>query len=244
MSASTLKPYKDSSESKNEQVEEMFDNISGNYDSLNKMISLGMDKRWKKKILKILQKRNPKNILDIATGTGDMAILFADTKAEKILGVDISRKMLEIADVKIKDLDLQDRIQTEVQNSEAMTLADNSFEAITVSYGIRNFQELEKGLKEIYRVLQKGGCLVILETSVPRNPIFRAGYMFYTKQIMPRVAKLFSKDKSAYKYLSDSAINFPYGEELKGIMEGVGFDKVEVKPQFFGVTSIYYAEKA
>ncbi|MFA5574849.1 MAG: bifunctional demethylmenaquinone methyltransferase/2-methoxy-6-polyprenyl-1,4-benzoquinol methylase UbiE [Brumimicrobium sp.] len=243
MSQTTLKPYKDSAESKNEQIEGMFDAISGNYDFLNKLVSLGMDKRWKRNVVKILQKRNPKSILDIATGTGDMAILFAETNANKIVGVDISKGMLEIADQKIKDLNLQDRIKTEVQNSEAMTFADETFEAITVSYGIRNFEVLEKGLFEIYRVLQKDGCLVILETSVPKNKVFRVGYMFYTKHIMPRIAKLFSKDKEAYKYLSNSAISFPHGDEMKGILEEIGFKKVEVRPQFFGVTSIYYAEK-
>ncbi|HTO37494.1 MAG TPA: bifunctional demethylmenaquinone methyltransferase/2-methoxy-6-polyprenyl-1,4-benzoquinol methylase UbiE [Brumimicrobium sp.] len=243
MSTEPLKPYQDKAESKGEQVEEMFDNISGNYDFLNKMISLGMDKKWKRKVLKILQKRNPKNILDIATGTGDMAILFAETKAENILGVDISTKMLEVADVKIKSLNLQDRVKTDVQNSERLTLEDKSFEAVTVSYGIRNFEDLKLGLSEILRVLQDDGTLVILETSVPKNPVIRGGYMFYTKHIMPRLAKLFSKDKSAYDYLSSSAINFPHGAEMKSILEEVGFKNVEVKPQFLGVTSIYYAEK-
>lgn len=243
MSTEQLKPYQDREESKKEQVEVMFDNISGNYDFLNKMITFGMDGRWKRNVLKMLQKRNPKNILDIATGTGDMAILFAETKAEEIVGVDISRGMLDVADEKIKNLNLQDRITTEVQNSEDLSFEDNKFEAVTVGYGIRNFEDLEKGLSEILRVLEKDGVLVILETSVPKNALFRGGYMFYTKYIMPRLARLFSKDKSAYQYLSSSAINFPHGEEMKKILEAVGFKNVQVKPQFFGVTSIYYGEK-
>lgn len=243
MSIGPIKPNQDSTESKNKQVEEMFDNISERYDSLNNMISLGMDKRWKKNVLKLLIEKNPKNILDIATGTGDMALLFEKTEAKEIVGVDISKKMLEIADVKIKERNLQDRIKTEVQNSEALTYKDNSFEAVTVSYGIRNFEDLKKGLSEIYRVLEKDGCMIIMETSTPNNKMIKGGYLFYTKHIMPRVARIFSKDKSAYRYLSDSAIHFPYGEELKKIIEDVGFKNVKIYPQFFGVTTIYYAEK-
>lgn len=243
MSTESIKPNQESSEGKNEQVEEMFDNISGRYDFLNNMISLGMDKKWKRNVLKMLIEKKPKNILDIATGTGDMALLFEKTDAKEIVGVDISKKMLEIADVKIKERNLQDRIKTEVQNSEALTYKDNSFEAITVSYGIRNFEDLNKGLSEIYRVLEKEGCMIIMETSTPKNKIIKGGYLFYTKYIMPRVARLFSKDKSAYRYLSDSAIHFPYGEELKKMIEGVGFKNVKLYPQFFGVTTIYYAEK-
>lgn len=243
MSTEPLKPNQNSAEGKSEQVEEMFDNISGRYDFLNSLISLGMDKRWKRNVLKLLIKRKPKNILDIATGTGDMALLFQKTEAKEIIGVDISKKMLEIADVKIKKLNLQDRIKTEVQNSEALTFKDNSFEAVTVSYGIRNFENLTLGLSEIYRVLEDNGCLIIMETSTPKNRIVRGGYLFYTKHVMPRIARLFSKDKSAYRYLSDSAIHFPYGEELKKIIEGVGFKNVKLYPQFFGVTTIYYAEK-
>ena len=243
MSIKPIKPNQNSAESKNEQVEEMFDNISDRYDFLNSLISLGMDKKWKRNVLKLLIEKNPKNILDIATGTGDMALLFQKTKAHKIVGVDISKKMLEIADVKIKKQNLQDRITTEVQNSEALTYKDNTYEAITVSYGIRNFEDLKKGLSEIYRVLEKNGCMIIMETSTPKNKIIKGGYLLYTKYIMPKIARLFSKDKNAYKYLSDSAIHFPYGEELKKIIEEVGFRNVKLYPQFFGVTTIYYAEK-
>ncbi len=243
MSSESIKPNQNSTKSKNEQVEEMFDHISDRYDFLNGLISLGMDKRWKKNVLKLLLKKNPKNILDIATGTGDMAILFQKTEAKKIVGVDISKKMLEIADAKIKKQNLQDRIKTEVQNSEALTYKDNSFESVTVSYGIRNFEDLSKGLSEIYRVLKNNGCMIIMETSTPKNKIIKGGYLFYTKSIMPRLARIFSKDKKAYRYLSDSAIHFPYGEELKKIIEEIGFKNVKLYPQFLGVTTIYYAEK-
>lgn len=243
MQKEVITPYKSSSESKREQVEKMFDNVSGNYDFLNKIITFGMDKNWRNNVLKLISKNQPQRILDIATGTGDMTILFSKTNASKIVGVDISQGMLDVANKKISDLQLSDRISTEVQDSEHLTFSDKSFDAASVSYGIRNFEHLTVGLSEIHRVLNDGGVFVVLETSVPQNPLIRFGYTFYTKNVMPRIARLFSKDKSAYQYLSDSAIHFPYGEELKKILEIVGFKNVRVIPQFFGVSTIYYAEK-
>jgi demethylmenaquinone methyltransferase/2-methoxy-6-polyprenyl-1,4-benzoquinol methylase len=243
MSKELITPYKSSTESKREQVEKMFDNVSGNYDFLNKIITFGMDKGWRDNVLKLISKKEPKRILDIATGTGDMTLLFSKTNASQIVGVDISQGMLDVANRKISELNLSDRISTEVQDSENLTFADKSFDAASVSYGIRNFEHLTVGLAEIHRVLNDGGVFVVLETSVPQNPLIRLGYKFYTGKVMPRIARLFSKDKSAYQYLSDSAINFPYGEELKKILESVGFKNVKVMPQFFGVSSIYYAEK-
>lgn len=239
----SIKPYQKASGSKKHQVEAMFDNISGNYDLINRLITFGMDKKWRKRVLKLLQKNNPNSILDIATGTGDMAILFSKTNAQKIVGVDISKGMLQIASKKIKELKLDHRIEVEVQDSEALTFEDNSFDAASVTYGIRNFENLEQGLSEIRRVLTQNGVFVILETSVPENKFIRAGYLFYTKQIMPRLARLFSKDKQAYSYLSDSAINFPHGKELKQILEQVGFTSVQLHPQFFGASTIYFAQK-
>ena len=241
--SSQITPYKNSGESKGEQVEKMFDNISGNYDFLNRLITFRMDKRWRQRVLKLIADQNPESILDIATGTGDMAILFASTKATNILGVDISQGMLNVAEEKIKAQQLQNRIKTAIQNSEDLKLGDNSFDVVTVSYGIRNFDNLEKGLSEMFRVNKPGGITVILETSVPSNPIIKAGYLFYTKAIMPNLARLFSKDKDAYKYLSDSAVKFPSGKAFEAILQKVGYKNVKTYPQMGGASSIYYAEK-
>lgn len=238
-----ITPYKDSSKSKGEQVEKMFDKISGNYDFMNRLITFRMDKKWRKRVLKLISNHQPESILDIATGTGDMAILFAETSAKKIVGVDISQGMLRVADEKIRAKNLQDRIKTEVQNSEQLQILDDCFDVVTVSYGIRNFENLKKGLSEMYRVTKSGGIVVILETSVPSNPIIRAGYLFYTRYIMPNLAKLFSKDKTAYSYLSESALKFPHGKEFEEILKSIGYKNVKTYPQMGGASSIYYGEK-
>lgn len=243
MDKKVIKPYQDSTEGKKEQVEKMFDNISEKYDLLNRMITFGMDRTWRKKVLKLVQKQNPQSILDIATGTGDMPILFSKTNATNIIGVDIAQGMLKVANEKILKLNLQNRISTEVQNAENLEFIDNTFDVVSVAYGIRNFESLDKGLSEIYRVLNKDGVLIILETSQPTIKIFKFFYLFYTKYLMPLIAKLLSKDKSAYQYLSSSAINFPYGSELKKIIEKVNFKSVELYPQFFGASMVYYAKK-
>lgn len=243
MNTNTITPYQNSDQGKKEQIEKMFNNISKNYDFLNRLITFGMDKKWRNNVLKLLLKKNPKNILDIATGTGDMAILFSKTNAENIIGVDISEGMLTVANEKILKLNLQDRITTEVQNSEDLHFSANSFDAVSVTYGIRNFENLSKGLSEIYRVLNNDGILVILETSQPKNRIFKLFYLFYTRLIMPFVARLFSADKNAYQYLSNSAINFPFGLELKNIIQKAGFKDVTLYPQFFGASTIYCAKK-
>lgn len=243
MSNQVIKPYENSEKGKKEQVETMFNNISGNYDFLNRLITFGMDKKWRKNMLELLKKEKPDTILDVATGTGDMAILFAKTDAEKIVGIDIAQGMLDIADKKIEKLNLQERVTTDNQNSEELNYSDHSFDAVTVSYGIRNFENLNKGLKEIYRVLNKNGVFIILETSQPTNKLIKPFFLLYTKLFMPVIARLFSKDKNAYKYLSSSAINFPYGEELKKIIKEVGFRDVTLYPQFYGASTIYFARK-
>lgn len=236
-------PNTKSKESKKQQVEQMFNHISGNYDQVNRLITFGMDVKWRKRVLKIISEKNPENILDVATGTGDMAILFSKTSARTILGVDISEGMLEIADQKINSLNLQHRIETSVQDSEALSIIDNSFDAVSVSYGIRNFENLNLGLSEIYRVLKKTGVFVILETSVPENYFLKAGFKIYTNTIMPNLAKIISKEKNAYSYLSRSASNFPYGQKMKDVLQDIGFKNVKIMPQFFGASTIYYAEK-
>lgn len=239
-----VNPYKDSDRSKKEQVEQMFDTISGNYDGLNKVISLGSDVRWRKKVIKMIAARKPQSILDIATGTGDLALQFADsTNASRIVGLDISEGMLTVAKKKSKDSGLADRVDFIKGDSEALPFEDNSFEAITVSFGIRNFEDLEKGLSEIYRVLVPGGLFVILETSVPERFPFKQGYYAYTKAILPLIGKIFSRDKVAYRYLSESAATFPHGEALNNILRKIGFIEVKNNPQTFGVATIYSATK-
>ena len=237
-------PYKDSGLNKKEQVEKMFDTISGNYDDLNRLISFGTDLKWRKKVLKHIINHQPESILDIATGTGDLAIKFAEkTKASKIVGLDLSEGMLSVARKKVNDTELENKVEFIKGDSEALPFDENSFNAITVSFGIRNFDNLEKGLSEIFRVLKPNGALIILETSVPTKFPFKQCYQFHSKIILPIVGKLFSKDKVAYSYLSKSASVFPFGDRLNNILQNIGFINVENKPQTFGVATIYTATK-
>jgi demethylmenaquinone methyltransferase/2-methoxy-6-polyprenyl-1,4-benzoquinol methylase len=236
-------PYKDSTLGKKEQVAQMFDTISGNYDNLNRVISFGIDIKWRKKVLKIVSDKKPKIILDIATGTGDLAILMAQTNAEKIIGLDISAGMLEVGKKKVEERKLSNVIDLVLGDSESIPFEDNYFDAITVGFGVRNFENLEKGFAEILRVLKPNGVFVILETSVPDKTPYKQGYKFYTKNILPVIGKLFSKDNSAYGYLSESAAVFPYGEALNNILRKIGFIDVVAMPQTFGVATIYSASK-
>ncbi|WP_294959044.1 bifunctional demethylmenaquinone methyltransferase/2-methoxy-6-polyprenyl-1,4-benzoquinol methylase UbiE [uncultured Flavobacterium sp.] len=238
-----ITPYKDSSLGKKEQVTQMFDTISGNYDNLNRVISFGIDVKWRKKVLKIVSDKKPKVILDIATGTGDLAILLAQTNAEKIIGLDISAGMLEVGKKKVEEKKLSNVIELVLGDSENMPFEDNYFDAITVGFGVRNFENLEKGFAEILRVLKPNGVFVILETSVPDKFPYKQGYNFYSKNILPLIGKLFSKDNDAYGYLSESAAAFPYGEALNNILRKTGFIDVVAMPQTFGVTTIYSASK-
>lgn len=236
-------PYKDSNLGKKEQVTKMFDTISKNYDGLNRVISFGIDIKWRKRVVSIVSQNKPSKILDIATGTGDLAINMATTGAKEIIGLDISPGMLEVGKKKIEDKKLGNIIKMVVGDSENLPFDDNTFDAITVAFGVRNFEDLQKGLKEIYRVLKPGGTFVVLETSVPTRTPFKQGYTFYTKYILPAIGKLFSKDRSAYAYLSESAAAFPHGEQFNNILDKIGFIGIENKPQTFGVASIYIATK-
>jgi demethylmenaquinone methyltransferase/2-methoxy-6-polyprenyl-1,4-benzoquinol methylase len=236
-------PYKDSSKGKKEQVTTMFDAISGEYDGLNRVISFGIDVKWRKKVVGILKEKSPDKILDIATGTGDLAINLVETGASRIIGLDISRGMLEVGKTKVVRKKLEGKVEMIVGDSENLQFDDDSFDAVTVAFGVRNFENLEKGLAEIYRVLKPKGTLVILETSVPSKTPFKQGYKFYSKYILPAIGKIFSKDRSAYQYLSDSASVFPHGSEFNNILGKIGFIGMENKPQTFGVASIYIASK-
>ncbi len=237
-------PYKESQLGKKVQVTQMFDTISGNYDNLNKIISFGLDIKWRKKVVKKVADFNANSILDIATGTGDLAIQYAHkTKAERIVGLDISEGMLSVARRKVEGNPVENRVEFITGDSEELPFSDNSFDVITVSFGIRNFETLDKGLAEILRVLKPNGLFMILETSVPTKFPFYQGYKFYTKAILPLVGKVFSKDKVAYSYLSASAAIFPHGEKLNNILRKIGFKQVKNTPQTFGVATIYEATK-
>ena len=236
-------PYQDSDLGKKEQVTQMFNTISEHYDGLNRVISFGIDIKWRKRVVAILKKKKPEMLLDIATGTGDLAINLVQTGAKKIVGLDISPGMLEVGKKKVLAKQMERTIEMIEGDSENLPFEDNTFDAVTVAFGVRNFETLEKGLSEIYRVLKPTGTFVVLETSVPTKTPYKQGYHFYTKNILPRIGKLFSKDDSAYAYLSESASVFPHGENFNNILRKIGFIDVVNKPQTFGVASIYVATK-
>ena len=238
-----ITPYKDSTLGKKQQIAKMFDTISNEYDDLNRVISFGIDIKWRKKVVQIISKKKPTNILDIATGTGDLAINLTQTDASQIIGLDISEGMLDVGRKKIAKKQLDNTIEMVVGDSENLPFDDNSFDAITVAFGVRNFEHLEIGLAEILRVLKPKGLFVVLETSVPVNFPFKQGYYIYTKALLPLIGRLFSKDKSAYRYLSESASKFPYGQAFNNILNKTGFINSIALPQTFGVATIYTATK-
>ena len=238
-----ITPYKGSDLNKKQQVEKMFDTISSDYDGLNRVISFGLDVKWRRKVVALVNEQKPDLVLDIATGTGDLAINLAKTGATKIIGLDLSEGMLAVGRKKIEKEQLSRRIEMIQGDSEALPFEDKSFDAVTVAFGVRNFEDLEAGLSEIHRVLKSGGIFVVLETSVPTKFPFKQGYHFYTKNLLPLMGKLFSKDGDAYSYLSESAAAFPHGEAFNNILRKVGFTNVENKPQTLGVATIYTASK-
>lgn len=238
-----IKPYKDSELGKKEQVAKMFDAISENYDGLNRVISLGIDVSWRKKVVQLVGENSSKQILDIATGTGDLALMMASLNPDKIVGLDISAGMLDVGRQKIAKANLTNTIEMMVGDSENMPFENDTFDAITVSFGVRNFENLNKGLTEINRVLKPNGKLVILETSNPTKFPFKQGYKIYTSLILPVIGKIFSKDKIAYSYLSESANSFPFGKAFNNILEKNRFKNVKNIPVTFGVASIYIASK-
>lgn len=240
---SNVKPYSDSELPKKQQVEQMFDNISGNYDLLNRILSMGIDVSWRKKVVKSVQNQNPSTILDIATGTGDLAIAMAKATQAKITGFDLSAGMLEVGKRKVSEQKLDNRIEMIQGDAENMPFDDNSFDVITVAFGVRNFENLKKGLDEIYRVLKPGGKFIILEFSQPESFPMKQLYNFYSKNILPRIGKRISKDQSAYTYLPDSVKAFAYGEEMKNILKSSNFVQPFDKKLTFGIASIYESLK-
>jgi len=242
--AKKITPYQNSNSSKKNQVREMFDTISGNYDGLNRMMTFGIDRSWRKQVVALVSKTKPKKILDIATGTGDLAIMLAQIDDSQVTGLDLSPGMLEIGKQKVFAAGLDKQVDMVIGDSEKLPFDDNSYDAITVSYGVRNFEDLNKGLLEINRVLRPGGILVILETSLPTKFPYKQGYNVYSKTLLPLLGTLFSKDKEAYSYLSNSAKAFPFGKEFNKILEQNSFTQVKDRPVTMGVSTIYTAFKS
>lgn len=243
MSDKTVKPY-DQNEDKKTQVGRMFDNIAKRYDLLNRVLSAGVDQRWRKNVTRRLKELSPNTILDIATGTADLAIMCYDQlQPKKVVGVDISQKMLDVGQNKLSKRGLEDKIFLEWGDSENLSFADNSFDAVTVAFGVRNFGDLEKGLEEIYRVIRPGGKAVVLEFSQPRMPVFKQLYNFYFSTILPSIGRWTSKDPKAYKYLYESVQSFPDYEAFLQLLEKKGFKRTDFFPQTFGICCIYEGVK-
>jgi len=222
----------------------MFDNISHRYDLLNHLLSLGIDILWRKKAIKLLQHQKPKLILDVATGTGDFAIEALVLNPDKVIGVDISSGMLEFGRKKLQRLKLEEKIELQQGDSEKLQFRDNKFDAVIVAFGVRNFEHLEKGLADMFRVLKPGGNVVIVEFSQPRLFPFKQIFSFYFNTILPRIGKTISNDRSAYTYLPESVMAFPQGEEFLQILNNIGFINTQVVPLTFGISSIYQGSKA
>ena len=236
-------PYKDSELGKKEQVKQMFDNVSSNYDTLNRILTFGIDVKWRKKVVKMVMDSGAKKVLDIATGTGDLAILFGKQDTEEVVGLDLSPGMLEVGKQKVFEEKLDKKVKMVLGDSEKLDYEDGYFDGATVAFGVRNFEDLAQGLKEIHRVLKPGGCLVVLETSQPEGFGVKQLFQFYSKYIIPNIGKLLSKDKKAYNYLPESAAAFPYGEAFNNILLKTGFNTSKVYPQTFGAATIYHAIK-
>lgn len=234
-----VKPYEKKDLGKKEQVALMFDNISPKYDLLNHLLSLGIDIQWRKKAIKLLETIRPKTILDVATGTGDFAIQSLTLKPDKVSGVDISEGMLAIGREKIKRKKLDHIITLESGDSENLRFKDNNFDAVIVAFGVRNFENLEIGLANMFRVLKKDGKVIILEFSKPSAFPFKQIYNFYFKSILPIIGNVISKDNSAYRYLPESVQAFPQGSKFLEILRETGFKTTECIPLTFGICSIY-----
>lgn len=239
----TVVPYKDRQDAKKKQVADMFNNISSSYDLLNRILSAGIDVRWRKKAIKMLKPYQPKLILDVATGTADLAIEALSLQPEKIIGIDISEGMLELGRKKLVQADKNKVIELMTGDSENLPFADDSFDAVMVSFGVRNFENLEKGLAEIYRTLKKGGVLLVLEFSKPKQFPIKQFYSIYSQYILPSVGRAISKDSSAYTYLPESVAKFPEGKDFTNILEKIGFHHTQCTPLTFGISSIYMGQK-
>lgn len=241
--AEKINPY-DNSRCKTEQVQEMFDSIAPAYDFMNRAMTFGIDKLWRAKAVKMIGKQFPKTILDVATGTGDLAIKLAKTlNVESVTGIDLSEGMITIGRKKVNDAHLSEKINLVQGDCLSLPFTDKSFDCITVAYGVRNFEHLDIGYKEMRRVLKGGGMLCVIELSTPTSPIVRPLYKFYTRYIIPFVGRLISKDVRAYSYLPESIAAVPQGNEMLALMRNAGFDDCEYRPLTFGTCTIYTAFK-
>lgn len=244
MKHNSVVPDASSKLSKKEQVADMFNNIAGRYDLLNHLLSLGIDKGWRTKAIKSIQQIAPVNILDVATGTGDLAIAAAQKIAgSTVVGIDIAAQMLEVGKTKIAGKNLSERIKMKVADSEDLPYSDGFFDAVLCAYGTRNFQDLHKGLSEMSRVTRKGGRVAILEFSQPKHFPVKQVFSFYFKYLLPFFGKIVSKHNTAYTYLPESVMAFPEGADFCRILESCGFKNARAKPLTFGITSLYTAEK-
>lgn len=239
-----MKPYNEE-QSKKEQVEQMFDNIAPTYDKLNHIMSLNIDRVWRRRVMRIVRRSKAHKIMDVATGTGDLAIAMAKrVDRTQILGVDLSEEMLAVARRKVEKQGLEERIMLAKGDAENLDMVTSeSIDAATVAFGVRNFENIERGLKEIYRTLKPGGKLVVLEFSMPKNRVVRWVYSQYAHRLLPRIGGMISKDKQAYTYLPDSVEEFPSPERFADILRGVGFKSVKSRSQSFGIAYIYDATK-
>ncbi len=238
-----VKPYQNAQGSKREQVEQMFDSIAHRYDFLNRFLSLGIDQIWRKKAIASLKEVNPEYILDVATGTADLAIAALKLKPQHVIGIDISNQMLAVGRDKIKAKSLIDKIELLQGDSSKLPFNNNKFDAITVAFGVRNFEMLQQGLNEMNRVLRNGGKIAVLEFSKPKQFPVKQLYNFYFKYILPGWGGLISKSKSAYTYLPESVNHFPEGKEFAAYLENAGFSQIKIKPLTFGVCTLYTAIK-
>lgn len=237
--AKQVRPY-EATGSKKEQVSKMFNGIAPYYDFLNRLLSLGIDTRWRKRAIRELRADAPKVLLDVATGTADLALEAAkQLSVERIIGIDISTQMLDIGRSKIKKRQLSPLIELQEGDSENLPFADNTFDAITVAFGVRNFEHLERGLQEMHRVLKPGGKLVVLEFSKPKSFPFKQLYDFYFRNILPAIGKVTSKDPRAYRYLYESVQAFPDGDRFIGILEQLGYKSNQCIPLTLGICSVY-----
>lgn len=238
-----IKPYSDKGE-KREQVEQMFDNIAPDYDKLNHTLSLSIDKSWRKKAIKWLKPHAPKQMMDVATGTGDFAILACKMlQPDELIGTDISEGMMNVGREKVKNEGLAQQISFAREDCTNLSFKDNRFDAVTVAFGIRNFADLDKGLTEMCRVLKPGGHLVILELTTPEQFPMKQLFGIYSKVVIPTLGKLMSKDKSAYHYLPETIKAFPQGEVMKKSLSKAGFSHVDFKRLTFGICTLYTATK-
>ncbi len=234
-----LTPY-NTGESKKEQVATMFNNVAGTYDFLNHFFSLGIDKLWRRKLVKLIGQSHPKQILDVATGTADLAIAEAKLNPDRIVGVDISEKMLEVGREKIKKYP---NIELQLADGENLPFPENTFDAVSISFGIRNFENATAGLADMRRVLKPNGKIFVLEFSKPTNWLFKKIYYFYFCYVLPFVGKLVSKDARAYSYLPESVRIFPDGKKFVELLQYAGYKNIVCKPLTFGISTIYIAEK-